>query len=52
MECAAIVLLIVLNLRGVKESVKALLPVFLIFLATQAVRLCVRRGRGLRNLQR
>jgi amino acid transporter len=30
----AIVLLIVLNLRGVRESVKSLLPVFLLFLAT------------------
>ncbi|HEV3005547.1 MAG TPA: amino acid permease, partial [Pirellulales bacterium] len=33
-EYAAIVLLIVMNLRGVRESVKALLPVFLLFLAT------------------
>lgn len=31
-EVAAIVLLIVMNLRGVKESVKVLLPIFLIFL--------------------
>jgi amino acid transporter len=36
-EVAAIILLIVLNLRGVKESVKVLLPVFLIFLATHAL---------------
>jgi amino acid transporter len=36
-EFAAIVLLIGLNLRGVKESVKALLPVFLVFLATHAL---------------
>jgi amino acid transporter len=36
-EVAAIVLLIVLNLRGVKESVKILLPVFLVFLATHAL---------------
>ena len=36
-EYAAIVLLIVLNLRGVKESVKVLLPIFLVFLATHAV---------------
>jgi amino acid transporter len=36
-ECAAILLLIVLNLRGVKESVKILLPVFLVFLATHAL---------------
>lgn len=33
-EVAAIVLLIALNLRGVKESVKVLTPIFLIFLAT------------------
>ncbi|HKV11916.1 MAG TPA: APC family permease [Thermoanaerobaculia bacterium] len=36
-EYAAIALLIGLNLRGVKESVKALLPVFLVFLATHAL---------------
>ncbi|MFL6196796.1 MAG: amino acid permease [Thermoanaerobaculia bacterium] len=36
-EFAAIVLLIALNLRGVKESVQVLLPVFLVFLATHAV---------------
>ena len=33
-ELAAIVLLIVMNLRGVRESVTALMPVFLLFLAT------------------
>jgi amino acid transporter len=36
-EFAVIVLLIGLNLRGVKESVQALLPVFLVFLATHAL---------------
>ena len=36
-EYAAIALLIVLNLRGVKESVKVLLPIFLVFLATHAL---------------
>jgi amino acid transporter len=36
-EFAAIALLIALNLRGVKESVQVLLPVFLIFLATHAL---------------
>jgi amino acid transporter len=36
-EAAVIVLLIGLNLRGVKESVQALLPVFLVFLATHAL---------------
>jgi len=33
-EVAAIVVLIALNIRGVKESVKILTPVFLVFLAT------------------
>ena len=37
LEFAAIVLLIVLNLRGVRESVKALLPVFILFLVTHAL---------------
>jgi len=37
MEVAAIVLLIGLNLRGVKESVQALVPVFLVFIATHAL---------------
>jgi amino acid transporter len=36
-EFAAIALLITLNLRGVKESVQALLPVFLVFLGTHAL---------------
>lgn len=36
-EAAVIGILIVLNLRGVKESVKLLLPVFLGFIATHAV---------------
>jgi amino acid transporter len=36
-EAAVILLLIGLNLRGVKESVQALLPVFLVFLATHAL---------------
>jgi len=36
-EAVAIVVLIVLNLRGVKESVLALLPIFLLFLLTHAV---------------
>ena len=36
-EFLAIGLLIVLNLRGVKESVQVLLPVFLLFLVTHAV---------------
>ncbi|HSP33444.1 MAG TPA: APC family permease, partial [Thermoanaerobaculia bacterium] len=36
-EFVAITLLIALNLRGVKESVKILTPIFLVFLATHAV---------------
>ncbi|MGH7138309.1 MAG: APC family permease [Pirellulales bacterium] len=36
-ELLAIVLLILLNLRGVRESVTTLLPVFLTFLATHAL---------------
>jgi amino acid transporter len=36
-EASAIILLIVLNLRGVKESVTVLVPIFLIFLATHAL---------------
>lgn len=36
-EAAAIVLLIGLNLRGVKESVTFLLPIFMVFLITHAV---------------
>ena len=36
-EYATIVLLIILNLRGVKESVKVLLPIFLVFLVTHAL---------------
>ena len=36
-ELAAVLLLILLNLRGVKESVVALTPIFLAFLATHAI---------------
>jgi amino acid transporter len=36
-ELLAVVLLVILNLRGVKESVKILMPIFLVFLATHAV---------------
>jgi amino acid transporter len=38
---AAILLLTVLNIRGVKESVTALVPIFLTFLATHALMLAV-----------
>ena len=36
-EFAAIIALIVLNLRGIKESVQALMPVFLVFLLTHII---------------
>jgi amino acid transporter len=36
-EVVAIIFLIALNLRGVKESVKALVPIFLVFLVTHAL---------------
>jgi amino acid transporter len=36
-EAVAIIVLIVLNLRGVKESVMVLMPIFLVFLVTHAV---------------
>jgi amino acid transporter len=36
-EVVAIVVLIALNLRGVKESVRILTPIFLVFLATHAL---------------
>ena len=36
-ELLAVIVLVLLNLRGVKESVQALMPIFLIFLFTHAV---------------
>lgn len=36
-EVAAILALIVLNLRGIKESVTILMPIFLVFLVTHAI---------------
>src|SRR5947199_2134968 len=36
-ELAAIAVLTVLNLRGVKESIRVLMPIFLTFLATHAI---------------
>ena len=36
-ELCAIALLVLLNLRGVKESVKVLMPVFLVFIGTHAL---------------
>jgi amino acid transporter len=43
-EIGAIVLLALLNIRGVKESVKTILPVFVAFVATHAVLLLVAIG--------
>jgi amino acid transporter len=40
-ECAAILLLMVLNIRGVKESVQAILPIFAMFVLTHAILLGV-----------
>ena len=39
-EVSVLLLLIVLNLRGVKESVTALTPIFLLFLVTHLVLVC------------
>src|SRR4029434_5614765 len=38
-EVAIVVLLVVLNLRGMRESIKVLLPIFLGFFATHTVRI-------------
>src|SRR5579864_4090240 len=40
-EIAAIGVLIILNIRGVKESVQAIMPVFMAFVATHAILLVV-----------
>ena len=40
-EIGAIAVLTILNLRGVKESVQAILPIFIVFVATHAVLLLV-----------
>jgi len=39
-ELVALVALVLLNLRGVKESVTALVPVFLVFVATHLILIC------------
>ncbi|HTB80246.1 MAG TPA: APC family permease [Opitutaceae bacterium] len=36
-ECALIVVLILLNLRGVKESVAVVVPIFMLFIVTHAI---------------
>jgi amino acid transporter len=48
----AILLLIVLNLRGVKESVTILLPIFLVFLVTHAILIAGSIGLHLTSLGR
>ena len=48
-EIGAIVLLVVLNLRGVKESVTVLAPIFVLFLVTHAVLLVGGIGGALRR---
>ncbi len=45
MSVVVVVILIVLNLRGMKESVQILLPIFLVFLATHAALLAFGIGR-------
>jgi amino acid transporter len=48
-ECVAIGALVVLNLRGVKESVAILTPIFLVFLVTHVVMIAV--GIGTRSFE-
>jgi amino acid transporter len=43
-ELLAVVVLVVLNLRGVKESVTALMPIFMIFVVTHAIIIAVGIG--------
>ena len=43
-ELSAFAILVVLNLRGVKESVKTLTPIFLVFIATHAIVIAVGIG--------
>jgi len=52
MEYAAIALLIVLNLRGVRESVLALTPIFILFLVTHAALLVLAIGEHVADLPR
>jgi amino acid transporter len=40
-EVGGIVILTLLNIRGVKESVQAILPIFMVFVVTHVVLLCV-----------
>jgi amino acid transporter len=47
---AGVLLLIVLNLRGVKESVTALVPIFMVFVVTHAFAILYGAGTHLMNL--
>ena len=40
-ECVAILVLVIMNLRGAKESIQILIPIFLLFILTHAVMLIV-----------
>lgn len=51
-EVAAIACLVVLNLRGVKESIQVLMPIFLLFLITHAVLIFGTIGLHLSDSQR
>jgi hypothetical protein len=52
MSVVVVVFLIVLNLRGMKESVQVLLPIFLVFLATHAALLAFGIGRHTAEIPR
>ena len=49
-EFVVICLLTILNLRGVKESVKVLMPIFLTFLVTHAILITVTHSAQLASL--
>lgn len=49
-ESVAILLLLVLNIRGVKESISILVPIFLLFIVTHAVVLLAGVGLHLREI--
>ena len=50
LEVLAILILLILNIRGVKESISVLVPIFLLFVATHAVVLVVGIGMHLGRL--
>jgi len=49
-ETAAIILLLVLNIRGVKESISVLVPIFILFIITHAIVLLASIGMHLREI--